>query len=119
LALVLELDDTWRMASILGNLGNVAQYQGEDEQAVRWYQESLRLSGGVQRQQRDAIGAPILLVDRARYEHNLTAAQVMLGEEVFAAQWAEGWAMPLKQTIQHALEDPSCVIDEERGYNEK
>ncbi len=48
---------------------------------------------------REAMGAPISLVERASYEHLLTAARTQLGEKSFAAAWAVGRSMTPEQAL--------------------
>jgi tetratricopeptide (TPR) repeat protein len=54
---------------------------------------------------RDAIGAPPAPHRREEGERELDAARAALGEESFAASWAEGRAMPLEQAVAYALEE--------------
>jgi hypothetical protein len=51
------------------------------------------------------MDVPLPSVDRPEYERDLAAAKVVLGEEAFAAAWAEGVAMSLQQAIDYALEE--------------
>jgi hypothetical protein len=48
-------------------------------------------------------------VDRADYDRDFAAVRAQLDEATFAAAWAAGQAMPLKQAIAEALgnEEPS------------
>lgn len=52
---------------------------------------------------RQKIGAPLTPVDRVDYERDVEAARRALGEEAFAAAWAEGRAMELEQAVECAL----------------
>jgi len=69
--------------------------QGEHEWAARLW--------GAAEALREAIGAPMPPVYRATYEQAVALARAQVGEEAFAAAWAEGLAMPLEQTINDVL----------------
>jgi hypothetical protein len=51
----------------------------------------------------EAIGIPLNLADRADHESSVAAAHSALGEEAFAAAWAEGRAMSLEAAVAYAL----------------
>src|SRR5262249_52335651 len=55
---------------------------------------------------REAMGTPLALADRAEHDRTVAAtvaaAREALGEEAFAAAWAEGQAMPLEEAIEYA-----------------
>jgi hypothetical protein len=53
---------------------------------------------------REAIGALISPEDRPHCERAVTLARAALGEEAFAAAWAEGRAMTLETAMAYALE---------------
>jgi predicted ATPase/class 3 adenylate cyclase len=48
---------------------------------------------------REAMGAPISLVERASYERSVTSARSQLGEKAFATAWAEGGTLSLGQAL--------------------
>ncbi len=52
-----------------------------------------------------AIGAPLPAFMRARFDREVSAVRVGLGEEVFAAEYEEGKKMPMEQAIEFALKD--------------
>ena len=52
---------------------------------------------------REAMGTPMHPVYRTDYEQATIAARAALGEEAFAAAWAEGRATPVEQAITDAL----------------
>jgi predicted ATPase len=54
---------------------------------------------------RAATGAPRLAAERALHDRCVGAARAGLGEEHFAAAWAEGVAMTLEQVVAYALGD--------------
>jgi tetratricopeptide (TPR) repeat protein len=52
---------------------------------------------------REQIGAPLSPAARTRLEAVIAAARTALGENTFAAAWAEGRALPLDQAVTAAL----------------
>jgi hypothetical protein len=54
---------------------------------------------------RASIGTPLDFLDLDEYETCLQAVRSALGEEAFAAAWAEGRALTLEQAVARALED--------------
>jgi tetratricopeptide (TPR) repeat protein len=52
---------------------------------------------------REELGTPVPPPDRAEYERAVAAARAALGDEAFAAAWAEGRAMSWQQAIAYAL----------------
>jgi predicted ATPase/DNA-binding CsgD family transcriptional regulator len=69
----------------LEGLASVVTLQGEPARAA--------LLWGAAEALREAIGAPIPPIERADYEHSVTAARAQLGEKTVAATWAEGRTM--------------------------
>jgi predicted ATPase/class 3 adenylate cyclase len=59
---------------------------------------------------REALGVPLGWEDRTDHERAVQAMREALGEEAFAAAWAEGRAMSPDQAISLALADASAVI---------
>jgi hypothetical protein len=52
---------------------------------------------------REEVGCPLPLNELEKYDRCVTAAREALGEEAFAAAWAEGRVMPMEQAIAIAL----------------
>jgi predicted ATPase/class 3 adenylate cyclase/Tfp pilus assembly protein PilF len=75
----------------------VALAQAQFERAARFF--------GVVEELREATGVPLPPADRAEHERSVAAVRTALGEEAFAAAWAEGRAMSLEEAIKYALED--------------
>ena len=48
---------------------------------------------------RETIGAPLPPVDRVSYDRAVASSRTQLGEQAFAAAWAEGRTMSLKQAL--------------------
>ncbi len=51
-----------------------------------------------------AVGTPMLQTERPDYDRHVAASCAGLSRETFAAAWAQGRAMTLKQAIEHALD---------------
>jgi predicted ATPase/Tfp pilus assembly protein PilF len=95
LALADELQSEAHIAYGLFGLGIVALADGRVERAVGLLSQaesSIRSSG---------VSLPP--DDRPLYESSLAAARARLGQEAFAAAWAQGQALPLEQAVQEAL----------------
>jgi predicted ATPase/class 3 adenylate cyclase len=137
LALKRRLGSQSSVASTLNNLGYLEIEQGNYERAAALLGESLRLyqqignSAGmleslnniarVAAEQGDlplsacllakvsalseAIGAPL----PDDYQRNVATVRAGLDPEPFDAAWAQGQAMTLDQTIEHATHDPAFV----------
>jgi len=97
LALNRDLTSKDSIAQVLHNLGYVAQDQGEDERAARLFGAAEGLF--------DAIGRSWDPNERAESERHAAAVRAALGEEVFAAAWATGRAMPLDEAVAFALQE--------------
>jgi predicted ATPase/DNA-binding XRE family transcriptional regulator len=50
----------------------------------------------------------ISAAERAEHDQAIAAARAALGEEAFAAAWAEGCAMTMAQAVAYALENQDC-----------
>ena len=90
-----ELGSKLGVAECLERLAGVAGGQGRPERAVRLF--------GAAEALRQSIGSPLPDAERRDYERDVSAARAALGEEAFAAGWAEGRAMPLEDAIEFAL----------------
>jgi hypothetical protein len=84
------------MAVCLEGLAGVAGAEGQPARAASLFAAAQTL--------RDAIGAPPSPHEAARLKRRVTAARGGLGEEAFAAIWAEGQALPLEAAIAVALQ---------------
>jgi predicted ATPase/DNA-binding SARP family transcriptional activator len=96
LAIFRELGSKWGIASILEGLAALAVAQAQSERAARLF--------GAEEGLREAMGAPLPPADRAEHDRSVAAVRTALGEEGFAAAWAEGQRMELEQAIACALE---------------
>jgi DNA-binding CsgD family transcriptional regulator/tetratricopeptide (TPR) repeat protein len=102
LAILWEVEDTWLIATSLEKLAGVALLQ----EHFAW---ATRLCGAAEAL-REAMGAPIPLIDRPSYEQTVTVARTQLGEKMFAAVWAEGRAMTPQQAF--AAREPVPALQE-------
>ncbi len=92
LSILRELDHKWFIALGLEGLACLASAQGQPAWAAHLW--------GAAEMMREAIDASISPVVLARYENFRAAARTQLGEETFAATWAEGRTMPI-ETLLH------------------
>jgi DNA-binding NarL/FixJ family response regulator len=65
------------------------------DEGILW---AVRLWGAVE-VLREAAGIPLSPIERADYERAIAAARTRLGEQAFAAAWAEGRAMTPEQAL--------------------
>jgi tetratricopeptide (TPR) repeat protein len=79
----------------LEGLAAVAEGEQQPVRAARLFGAAAAL--------RDQMHCPVPPVHRAEHERHLAAVRVALGENRFAAAWAEGQAMPLEDAIAEAL----------------
>jgi predicted ATPase/DNA-binding CsgD family transcriptional regulator len=91
LTLLREVGDKEGIASCLEGLAGVIAAQGEPAKAV--------LLWGAIESLREAMGAPIPAVERASYDRTVAVVRAQLGEETFAAAWAEGRTMTPEQAL--------------------
>jgi predicted ATPase/DNA-binding CsgD family transcriptional regulator len=92
LALFRELGEKWFIAACLDGLAGVYTVQKQTKWAV--------LLLGAAAALRETIGSSLPPTFRLSYERTMAAARTQLGEEAFAAAWAEGRTMPLEQLIE-------------------
>lgn len=97
LIVLYELRDQKAIAGCLENLAKIST-------ALRQTQKAVRLLGAAAAL-RDTISAPLRPVDRSDVERDVADARAALGEEAFAAAWAQGRAMTLEQAVEYALQN--------------
>ncbi len=95
LSLARTLGDRWWLAWSLEGMAEVAQNRGQPERAARLLATAQAL--------RDLIHAPPIPPERADLARVEAAARRALDEQVFAAAWNAGRAMPLEQATEEAL----------------
>jgi predicted ATPase/DNA-binding SARP family transcriptional activator len=96
LALARSLRSSGTIAECLEGLAAVAQAEGRSEQAAHLF--------GAARALWEAYGGAFVWQFRsADDDARVAAARAALGEEAFAAAWAEGRSMTIEQTLEYAL----------------
>jgi DNA-binding CsgD family transcriptional regulator/tetratricopeptide (TPR) repeat protein len=85
------LGEKWISATCLLGLGKVIAAQQQFTWAAQLW--------GVSEALREALGIPILPVERADYEDALSAARIHLGERAFSAAWAQGRTRTPEQVL--------------------
>jgi tetratricopeptide (TPR) repeat protein len=98
LAIMIELDDKWFVAVSLEGLAIAAVEQSSTEASLAGALWAARLWGTAQAL-REAIGVPLRSFERAINEWGIAAIRTQLGEEAFAAAWAEGRTMTPAQAF--------------------
>jgi non-specific serine/threonine protein kinase len=92
-------DQRWGIAECLEEVGWLAAERGQPERAAELFGAAEALRGE---------GAPSRVPpDRACYERRVAALGAALGEEAFAAAWAEGRTLTMEQAVHVAREDSS------------
>jgi predicted ATPase/transcriptional regulator with XRE-family HTH domain len=91
-----ELGERRGVAVTLHNLGMLARLEGAPLLSTRLLAAASAL--------RTAMGAPLNPKDTARYTQALAALRAALGEDGYAAAWADGRALPLDEAVALALE---------------
>jgi predicted ATPase/DNA-binding SARP family transcriptional activator len=88
----------WGICMVLSTTAAVLVERGQSERAARLF--------GAEHSLRNTIG--YVVGDRWRpvHERDLASARVTLGDETFAAAWAEGAAMTREQAVEYALSTP-------------
>jgi len=92
LAVMIELDDRWFIAACLEGLAIAAAAQGSVGEAVASALWAAHLWGTAEAL-REAIGVPLRSFERAINEWGIATIRTQLGEQAFAAAWAEGRTM--------------------------
>jgi hypothetical protein len=88
------------IARCLECLARLRKAQGQVRRAVRLMAAADRL--------RAALSAPEALIWRTEYQRDVNEARAQLGEDEFAAVWAEGRALSRQQAVDESLcEEPT------------
>jgi predicted ATPase/DNA-binding SARP family transcriptional activator len=90
-----EVGDQFALAQSLEDLAAPAGRQGQARRAAQLL--------GAAEAQCEAMGASPPVADPAEYDRTVAAARGALGEEAFAAAWAEGRALSLDDVVAFAL----------------
>jgi predicted ATPase/DNA-binding CsgD family transcriptional regulator len=102
----LELDYKWNIVGSLEALASVVAAQGEPVRAV-WFMSAAQAG-------REAIGTPLPLYFQAMHEFTIASVHTQLGEQAFAAAWAEGRTMTPEQALmaQAPVAMPTATLAE-------
>ena len=95
LAVLAGIGETFFTTRSLEYLAAVLAMRGDHERAARLF--------GAGEALREAIGAAVLPFYKDDYDRGVAVAQAQLGEEAFAAAWAQGRAMTPEQAREYAL----------------
>jgi tetratricopeptide (TPR) repeat protein len=98
-----DADDALAVAMAFEDIAALASRQGQHDRAARLLGAGEAFSETLDR------SPPV--ADPPEYERAVADSRAALGEEVFAAAWAEGRAMPLDGAIQYALENAAGPPD--------
>lgn len=96
-----ELGEEPEFLQPLEHLAAVLKARGQHDRAVRLW--------GAAQACRDVLSVPRAACHTDDYNRQVSAARTALGEEGFAAMWAEGQAMGADQAIAYELQDESCA----------
>jgi tetratricopeptide (TPR) repeat protein len=104
LALARKASDKLSIAADLEGVAEVVAAQGQPLWAARLWGTAAAL--------REALGAPIPLIDRACYEAAVAVARTQLCPDCFDAAWAQGRSMALEQVLaeQRWADRPSSSV---------
>jgi hypothetical protein len=97
LALYRALQRQDGIAECLAGLAGVAGAEGQLERATRLFGAAEALL--------EAAGAHLAAVDKSEWDRNVAAVRAQMDEVAFAAAWAEGREMTVKQAIAYGLEE--------------
>jgi tetratricopeptide (TPR) repeat protein len=97
LALCQELGAKVTGAAVLERFAELAWAHGQAARAARLFGAALAL--------RDAIRAPLRSDRRADQKYQVDATRAALGEDAFAAAWAEGQVMTFDRALAYAAEE--------------
>jgi hypothetical protein len=98
LAIAKELGDRELLASGLEAVAGLIAAQEARRTSTKGALRAAKLWGAAE-SLREAIGAPIPPLERATYERAVTAMRTQLGEETFAAAWAQGRSLTPDQAL--------------------
>jgi predicted ATPase len=106
LALCRELGEAHGLARCLAGLAEVAQAAGELERAARLFGATAARLAASGRYLEDTLAEPsgrVPITSQAEFERQVAAVRAAMGDDAFAAAWAEGHALPLERAIAEAF----------------
>jgi predicted ATPase len=102
LALARQAGDKLSMAADLEGIAEVVAAQGQPIWATRLWGAAAAL--------REALGAPVPLIDRSAYQAAVESARTQLCPDRFDAAWAEGRRMTLEQVLASQEQGQDGVV---------
>jgi hypothetical protein len=115
LTLYRDTDDVWGIIECLETFtwlvsGQAVKVPQQARGIAPTLARAARLLGAAA-EMRAVTGHPPIVGSQAIHERNAAAIRAQLGEDGFAAAWAEGRAMTLEQAIAYALEGVDTAAD--------
>jgi hypothetical protein len=101
-----EIDHPWSVLRALAGLAGLATVAADHERAARLF--------GAVEALREASGTREAFFWRAINDRDLADVRASLGDETFAAAWAEGRAMTLEQAVAYALDKGRSALSPAR-----
>jgi tetratricopeptide (TPR) repeat protein len=103
LAVYRQVGDKSGIAASVQGMATLARARDLAEPAARLFAIAERV--------REQVGAPLSPSERAASEHALAAVEATLGEEVFAAVWAEARALTYEEGLAYALHAAGHLLE--------
>jgi len=97
-----RIGDRRDIAVSLEGLAALAHGRGRTRRAVRLWAVASAI--------RDAMGTPRHALERGDYDQTLSAAKAALGDNLFAAAWAEGGSMALEEAVEWACARDDATV---------
>jgi hypothetical protein len=95
LTLFHQAGDLWAIGRYLPVLAGASFGQERPEQAARLFSAAAAL--------RERLGTPLPPVVQSGHDRAVTAVRASLGENAFAAAWAEGQSMTAEEAVAYAI----------------
>jgi predicted ATPase/class 3 adenylate cyclase len=93
-----EQGETWGVAECLEGFANISLAARDHDRAARLFAAAAEV--------RRAIGFPLPTADREAWERALLACRQALGDQAYAAAWADAQRMTVDEVVALALEHP-------------
>ena len=101
------LEESLTIRRELGNKSGIAESLDAFAQLARLEQQERHAAPlwGAATVLREVLSAPLPPSEREKQEREMAGVREILGEDAFAAGWAQGQAMTMEQAIEYAIED--------------
>ena len=101
------LEESLTIRRELGNKSGIAEFLDAFAQLARLEQQERHAAPlwGAATVLREVLSAPLPPSEREKQEREMAGVREILGEDAFAAGWAQGQAMTMEQAIEYAIED--------------